>query len=143
MLITVDALLTQRELARYLVEDRRAHYHFTVKANQASLLEDIKTVFKTRGQADAEIIDAGHGRIEKRSIWVSQTLNEYADFPYVGQVFVIERESFNKKSGKLSKETAYGVTSQRDYEADAKKILEANRRHWCIENSCHYILDCL
>jgi predicted transposase YbfD/YdcC len=32
--ITADALLTQRELARYLVEPRGAHYHFTVKANQ-------------------------------------------------------------------------------------------------------------
>jgi predicted transposase YbfD/YdcC len=31
--ITADALLTQRELARYLVE-RGAHYHFTVKLNQ-------------------------------------------------------------------------------------------------------------
>jgi len=32
--ITADALLIQRELARYLVEERRAHYHFTVKGNQ-------------------------------------------------------------------------------------------------------------
>jgi len=30
--ITADALLTQRELASYLVE-RKAHYHFTVKGN--------------------------------------------------------------------------------------------------------------
>jgi predicted transposase YbfD/YdcC len=37
--ITADALLTQRELARYRVEDRGAHYHFTVKGNQKQLLE--------------------------------------------------------------------------------------------------------
>ncbi|MCP3897721.1 hypothetical protein, partial [Moraxella sp.] len=30
VVITADALLTQREFARHLVEDRRAHYHFTV-----------------------------------------------------------------------------------------------------------------
>lgn len=29
--ITADALLTQRNLARYLVEERDAHYLFTVK----------------------------------------------------------------------------------------------------------------
>ncbi|MCP4996985.1 MAG: transposase [Gammaproteobacteria bacterium] len=32
--ITADALLTQRDLARYLVEDRGTNYHFTVKGNQ-------------------------------------------------------------------------------------------------------------
>ncbi len=37
----------------------------------------------------------------------------------------------------------YGITSQADYEADAKKVLQTNRGHWCIENSCHYILDWL
>lgn len=34
--ITADALLTQRDLASYLVE-RGAHYHFTVKGNQPTL----------------------------------------------------------------------------------------------------------
>lgn len=38
--ITAGALLTQRELARYLVEQRGANYHFTVKGNQGQLLED-------------------------------------------------------------------------------------------------------
>jgi predicted transposase YbfD/YdcC len=32
--ITADALLTQRKFARYLVEERQADYHFTVKGNQ-------------------------------------------------------------------------------------------------------------
>ena len=43
--ITADALLTQREFARYLVEDRKAHYHFTVKANQRGLLQDLRPLF--------------------------------------------------------------------------------------------------
>ena len=36
--ITADALLTQRDLASYLVA-RGAHYHFTVKGNQPTLQE--------------------------------------------------------------------------------------------------------
>src|SRR5256884_1506343 len=32
--VSGDALLTQRELATYLVEKRKAHYYFTVKGNQ-------------------------------------------------------------------------------------------------------------
>ena len=37
--VSADALLTQRKLAEYLVVERKAHYHFTVKGNQKSLLE--------------------------------------------------------------------------------------------------------
>jgi len=42
--VTADALHTQRETARYLVEDKDAHYVFTVKDNQPTLLDDIETL---------------------------------------------------------------------------------------------------
>ncbi|VAX12330.1 hypothetical protein MNBD_GAMMA24-364 [hydrothermal vent metagenome] len=141
--ITADALLTQREFARHLVEDRHAHYPFTVKADQPTLLEEIQTLFEHRTTADAQLTDSGHGRIDTHKIWISKQLNHYLDFPYVAQVFAIERESINKKTGKISQETIYGITRQADYEADAKKVLQTNRGHWCIENSCHYIPDWL
>ena len=66
--VTADALLTQRQLARYLVK-RQAHYHFTVKGNQPSLLEDLQLFFKQRGAPDfTEVAPADHGRIEDRKI---------------------------------------------------------------------------
>ena len=139
--ITGDALLTQRRLANYLVADRQAHYHFTVKGNQPGLLADLILYFQERNDPDAVSVDSGHGRIETRKIWTSTELNDYLDFPWVGQVFVIERESINKKTGKISNETAYGVTSCNPEQASADKILKTNRDHWCIENSCHYIID--
>jgi hypothetical protein len=40
--ISADALLTQRELAEYLVTERNAHYYFTVKGNQPGLLQDLE-----------------------------------------------------------------------------------------------------
>ena len=99
--ITGDALLTQRAIATHLVE-RQAHYHFTVKGNQPALESDIALLFKTRGAPDfVEVTPPGHGRIEIRSIWCSTALNGYLDFPHVGQVFMIERESINKKTGAL------------------------------------------
>lgn len=42
--VTVDALHTQRETARYLVEDKSAHYLFTVKENQKGLFEAIEAL---------------------------------------------------------------------------------------------------
>jgi len=139
--ITADALLTQRRLAHYLVADRQAHYHFTVKGNQPRLLEDLTLCFQERHGPDAVSVDSGHGRIETRKIWISTELNDYLDFPHVGQAFVIERESVDKKTGKVSTETAYGITSCPPEQANADKVLNTNRNHWCIENSCHYIID--
>ena len=140
--VTADALLTQRKIAEYLVTKRHAHYHFTVKANQRGLLEDVAFWFEDRKQPDfIECTPPDHGRIEIRKIWTTAELNEYLDFPHVGQAFAIERRFTEKKSGKSSCEVAYGITSRSVDEADPERLLAINRGHWAIENSCHYILD--
>jgi predicted transposase YbfD/YdcC len=140
--ITADALLTQRAFANYLVRTRKAHYHFTVKGNQPTLLTDIEFFFQNRQEPDyTDDPSAEHGRIETRKIWTTTELNEYLNFPHVAQAFVIERHRIDKKTGKSSCETAYGITSQSPQEADAQSILTTNRGHWSIENSCHYVLD--
>ena len=138
--VTGDALLTQRALASYIVE-RQAHYHFTAKGNQPTLERDIALLFKKREAADfVEVALADHGRIETRSIWCSTALNAYLDFPHVGQVFLIERESIEKKTGEYSCEIALGVTSRTPQQASPQRVLAVNRGHWSIE-SVHYIID--
>jgi hypothetical protein len=103
--VTADALLTQRKLARYLVEQRGAHYLFTAKDNQPTLLADIRLLFETRGEPDfREPFTLDHGRLESRAIWTTTRLNDYLNFPYVGQAFLIERQSIEKKTGKHSTE---------------------------------------
>ncbi len=42
--VTADALHTQIETAKYLVEDKKAHYLFTVKDNQPTLKADIASL---------------------------------------------------------------------------------------------------
>ena len=140
-LITADALLTQRKLADYLVQ-RGAHYHFTAKGNQATLEKDIAFLFEKRKTPDfCDVSPPDHGRIETRRIWCSDALNGYVNFPHVGQVFLIERETINKKSGHHSFETAVGLTSQSMAQASPKQVLAANREHWTIENRCHWVID--
>src|SRR2546429_5122323 len=90
--VSADALLTQRELADYLVTKRKAHYHFTVKGNQPGVLEDLKLYFQDRGEAHfVEHTPPDHGRVETRKIWTTTELNDYLNFPHVAQAFVIER----------------------------------------------------
>lgn len=140
--VTADALLTQRKIAEYLVTERHAHYHFTVKGNQRSLLEDIAFWFQDRQEPDfIQCTPPDHGRIEIRKIWTTSELNGYLNFPHVGQAFAIERQFTDKKSGKISGETVYGITSRKAADADPERLLNINRGHWAIENSCHYIID--
>jgi predicted transposase YbfD/YdcC len=138
--ITGDALLTQRAIASYIV-GKRAHYHFTAKGNQPGLQQNIALLFENRGPADfVEFSPPDHGRIETRSIWCSEALNDYIDFPSAGQVFLIERESVEKKTGVRSSEIALGITSRTPQEASPQQVLAINREHWGIE-SVHYIID--
>jgi len=141
--ITADALLTQRAFAKYLVEERQANYHFTVKGNQPLLFDDIDLYFSKRPKENACFTQTGcgeHGRIECRKIWTTTHLNNYLDFPYVQQVFRVERESINKKTGKQSIETIYGITSTSKKQDSPEQVLNDNRGHWAVE-SCHYIID--
>jgi len=135
-------LHTQTDFANYLVEQRKAHYYFSVKGNQPTLLDDITTHFlNDNSQADYEDqVSVEHGRIEVRRIWVTSALNEYVKFPHVAQIYRIEREITDKKSGVTSLVTAYGVTSRTKEAADPKTILHKVRGHWSVEVS-HYIID--
>ena len=45
------------------------------------------------------------------------------------------------RSPGVRKDIAYGMTSRTPEQANAQMVLNTNRRHWSIENSCHYIID--
>jgi hypothetical protein len=99
-------------------------------------------LFDGRGSPDyIEVTPPDHSRIETRRIGCSTKLNADLDVPQVGQVFLIEREVFHKKNQKLTVETAPGITSRPQEQANAQRLLTINRGQWAIENSCHYIID--
>lgn len=106
-------------------------------------MEDISFGFEDIDrEPDFSTVDGpDHGRIETRNIWTTTDLNEYLDFPYVGQAFMVERITYFTKSGKERRVIAYGITSKTPDIASAEDVLKDNRGHWSIENSCHYIID--
>lgn len=94
----------------------------------------------------AETVDKGHGRIETRQIWVSGKLNDYLDFPHVGQVARIVRITTGLNGGivKGRKKTtveSFIISSLTPGQAKPAKLLEYGRGHWGIENSLHYVRD--
>ena len=141
--ITADALHTQTSFADYIVRKRNAHYFLIAKNNQPTLRSDIKFYFQNIDSQpeDVDVSNGEHGRIETRRIWTTTELNGYLNFPHVAQAFMIKRESIEKKTGKVSEETVYGITSRPSEETSAEMIQRTIRKHWTVENGCHYILD--
>ena len=85
--------------------------------------------------------DKGHGRLEVRHIWTSTELNDYLDFPCVGQVFCVQRDITQIVGGEFRSETVYGITSLRPEKAGPAQVLSHNRNHWSIENRSHWVRD--
>jgi len=146
-----DALHTQRGLSVQIV-DAGGDYIWTVKDNHPRLRDDIQTLFEPESCVPgfspshkdfrtATTLNKGHGRIERRTITVSNLLNEYLDWPGLVQVFKLERRFKHVKSGKVSQETIYGITSLSSKEADPEKLLSFSREYWGIENGLHYRRD--
>jgi Transposase DDE domain len=79
--------------------------------------------------------------LEIRRIWTSTELNDYLDFPYVAQVFLIQRDTTNLVTGEFRTEIVCGLTSLRREKAGPARLLALNRGHWVIENRLHWIRD--
>lgn len=73
-------------------------------------------------------------------------LNDYLDFPHVGQVARIERITTDlhgnvAKGRKSTVENCFVVTSLDTQKADPERLLALNRGHWEIENRLHHVRD--
>src|SRR5499427_343044 len=144
-IITMDALLTQRQIAQHIVA-AQGDYGMVVKENQPQLLDDIQTVFALppiagERRTAAATLDLGHGRIEQRGLQTSNVLMGYSDWPGLAQVFRLERQVIIKKTGEVREEVVAGVTSLVPERADAAQLLALVRGHWSIENRSHWVRD--
>lgn len=143
--ITADALLTQREVARSIL-DRGGDYLLAVKENQPTLREDIALVFAhARTLADtireARSIDQHGGRITERRLRASTALQGYTDWPGHEQVLELQRTVTDKRSGRTRREVAYAITSLTRERAGPGRLLKLWREHWHVENKLHWVRD--
>ena len=148
-----DAMHTQRQLSAQIV-DAGGQYLWTAKGNQPRTEWAIEKLFVhevvnlKKGvplSKDVQMAVSkptkGHGRIEKRTIFVSQALNDYLDWPYVAQVFRLEREVWHDHGQRKTRQVVYGLTSLSRQQASPQRLLHLNREYWGIENGLHYRRD--
>lgn len=144
---TMDALLTQQQIAQQIL-DQKGDYLMVVKRNQPSLYEAIDFVFASPPMPAHPheyqcytYANPGHGRIERRTLESSTALNDYLDWPKVGQVLRRTRRSTNTKTGEISEHVTLAVTSLDRRRARPKQLEALWRAHWTIENDLHYVRD--
>ena len=148
-----DAMHTQRKISVQIVE-AGGDFLWTAKGNQARTEWAIEKLFVQEAvnlkkgaplSKDCQVAVSkstkGHGRIEKRTILVSQALNDYLDWPFVAQVFRLEREIWDSYGQRRTRQVLYGLTSLSSQQAGPKRLMYLVRDYWGIENGLHYRRD--
>jgi hypothetical protein len=79
--------------------------------------------------------------LERRTLEASTALNDYLDWPGVGQVLRRTCRRVICKTGVVSEAVSYGITSLLPAPAEAKRLEAIWRGHWTIENRVHYVRD--
>ena len=144
--VTIDAMGCQTKIASAIV-DKGADYVLALKDNQANLSEDVKLYFEEAVQCGIDdyaietykSVNGGHGRIETRKCYTCSDIDWLeAKAKWTGLKTIVRIDSERDGDGKIGNDTRYYITS---LENDPKRILQAVRSHWGVENSHHWVLD--
>lgn len=119
--VTGDAMFTQRDLCEQIVE-AGGDYIFPVKDNHPNMHKAIADVFMPAPvspghsriplpETAAQTVNQAHGRTEYRYLTASSQLNDYLNWPHLGQVFRVQRVVHYHQTGKITYEVLLGITS--------------------------------
>ena len=148
-IVTIDAMGTQTNIAKTIVE-AQADYVLSVKENQGHLYEDISVLFgvdqaqnfKYASFEYEKTTNKGHGRIDVRECW-STSNPEYLNLirnvqNWTGLKSIAMVACTRILDNKETKHVRFYIST---LPSNAKRILEAVRKHWSIENELHWVLD--
>ena len=150
--VTIDAIGCQRNIAEQIVE-AKGHFILQVKDNQPTLHAKVAIVLDDAILDDLaglkadqhKDVDAGHGRIETRQVWVTTEVEHLGEellalWPQVKAIAAIERtRQIKGRDSAPTVERHYYILS--NPKLTAKRVGEIIRGHWGIENTLHHVLD--
>jgi predicted transposase YbfD/YdcC len=150
--VTGDAMHTQRQLSMQIIASG-GDFVWIVKDNQPETRQAIELLFAPepppipgsgcppKDFRSAKTVEKQAGRLEERKITVSNLLNDFVDWPHLGQVFMLERRFTCLATGEVSCEVQYGLTSLSAQAASPEHLLSIIRSEWGIESGLHYRRD--
>ena len=144
--VTMDAMGCQKSIAEQIIAGG-GDYVLALKGNHSLTHDEVENFFVQALAIDFEWVEhdcfisleKGHGRIEKRTVYVTSDLDwlpskdRWANLTSIAMV-VSERTI----KGKTSKEIRFYLSSLKPI---ASRIADAIRTHWGIENKVHWVLD--
>jgi predicted transposase YbfD/YdcC len=139
VVVTADALHTHGDAAEFLVTAKQAHYLFTVKANQPTLLDRCTRLAWHRVPVLDRTRDRAHGRVELRTL-KAVTVHHFG-FPHAAQVIQVTRKTRQLRTRWWRTVTIYAITSLTHAQASPARLGDHLRGHWAIENGLHYLRD--
>ena len=146
-IITSDAMGCQKKIAK-LICDKGAYYVLALKGNQESLADEVENYFNQADAINFEGVEcdavgakeSGHGRIERREIYVTEDLDwlpQKKEWPELKSIIMVKSSRLLPGLPRVS-EKRYYIAS---LPAQALKIANIIRKHWRVENNLHRQLD--
>ena len=141
-IVTIDAMGCQKEITRK-IRKKKADYVIALKANQATLHEDVKLYF-----ADPDFLincayhkttEKARSSIEVREYWQTDDVDwlfQKSDWAGLKSIAMTKNTVTNIKSGKQASETRYFISS---LPLDVKLTAKAIRKHWMVESHHHHL----
>ena len=140
-MVTIDAMGCQKKIAKQIVQ-QGGDYVLSLKGNQGLLHEDVTTYFTSSLSPTAAVVtyDGGHGRIETRTVRVTEDIAWLKEnHAWSGLRSIVAVTATRESESKVTEETRYFVSSLAADEPE--KLEHAVRAHWAIENNLHWVLD--
>lgn len=142
--ITIDAMGTQENITRKIVE-LKGHFVLKVKANQKTLMNDLKSYFDNNIGKTQKIIsdvtgfEKNHGREEHREYYLTYDINyitnkkKWDTVSSIGMIRV-----YRKVKDKIQINDHYYIM---DTKISMEMFKKSTRNHWNIECGLHWRLD--
>ena len=137
--VTADAIHCDRRTVE-TVKQRGGDYVIALKLNQRKLYATVAALIDVAGSraTSAETCEDGHGRHERRSIFVVAAPGLAREHGFKGLTAVARVVSERTVDGKTTREERLFIASRRFAPFD---FLDIVRKHWDIENGSHWQQD--
>lgn len=121
-----------------VIIDSGNHYIAALKGNQSGLLAEVEANFTA--EETYQELNKGHGRIEKRTVSICQTLDGIREWPGLQTLIQVksERNVLKAQVIEVTTETRYYLSS---LSVSAKELADRIRGYWGVENKVHYVRD--
>ena len=145
-IVTIDAMGCQKSIAQQII-DQKADYVLSLKENQATLYQDIVSIFaigearQFKKMLNARKVEKvhDHGRTETRRYTLISARDPIMfQFRWPGMKSIGMLEVTRTTNNEIERSKRFFITS---LDEDIDGFMRAARKHWCIEINLHWSLD--